>query len=78
MRESSARDFGFAFDFSARIDQCESVRCVAPYPTLPCRVSFFLASLRLEYFEAEPRQCLAAQRPDFMVKRRIFLKRIKG
>ena len=57
MRKSSARDFGFAFDFSARIDQCDKL-FVALSPTLPCPAVFlfFLASLRLEYFEAEPRQ----------------------
>jgi hypothetical protein len=76
MRESSARDFGFAFDFSARIDQCDSVRCVVPYPALPW--FFFSGVARLGIFRGGAEAILAAQRPDFMVKRRIFLKRIKG
>src|SRR5271165_1058747 len=78
MRESSTRDFGFAFDFSAHIDQCDSVHCAVSCPALPCLVSFFLAFTPLGIFRGGAEAILAAQRPDFMVKRRIFLKRIKG
>jgi hypothetical protein len=76
MRESSTRDFGFAFDFSARIDQCDSVHCAVPSPALPC--FFFSGVAPLGVFRGGAEAILAAQRPDFMVKRRIFLKRIKG
>jgi hypothetical protein len=73
MREISTRDFGFALDFSARIDQCDSVHCA-----VPCRVSFFSGVAPLGIFRGGAEAILAAQRPEFMVKRRIFLKRIKG
>jgi hypothetical protein len=74
MREISTRDLGFAFDFSARIDQCDSVHCAVPCPA----VFLFFGVAPLGIFRGGAEAILAAQRPDFMVKRRIFLKRIKG
>jgi len=44
MRESSTRDFGFALDFSARIDECDSVHCAVPCPALPCFFFFWRRS----------------------------------
>jgi hypothetical protein len=49
---------------------------IALSPALPC--FFFSGVAPLGIFRGGAEAILAAQRPDFMVKRRIFLKRIKG